>query len=155
MTARQQLMLGACLGALAAGVVAALLPAGLGGLARAASVAAAALLGLAAMAWPLWRALGAEPPAVDGAADADADAPPAWLAVVADARVELDERGHVIDSASRGERSLFGSSPPTPGRLLWELPQLRLDPEAAERLRLAIEAQAAWPEMHVAWDDGR
>ena len=155
MTARQHLVLGACAGALAAGALAALLPAGLGGLARAASVAAAALLGMAVVARPAWRALAASAAADDDQTELDADPLPDWLAVVADAHLELDERAQVIDSASRGERSLFGSSPPTPGRPLWELPQLRLDPEASERLQLAVETREAWAPMHVAWDDGR
>ena len=106
-------------------------------------------VGLAA--WPLWQALGRGHAEVEAAAQRLGQV----LDIAAHAHIELDEEGRVLASANRGELKVFGLSPPTPGRAIWELPQAGLAAEAQASLRQAILARKAWPELDLAWQDGR
>jgi PAS domain S-box-containing protein len=154
--ARQRTALGpvvaaALVSAAACGALAALLPASLPALARALLVGAVVLVALAAFARPLWRAWAASIVATQVADKQLA----AVLALAAQARIELDEDGLVASASAHGEPSLFGTSPPEPGRTLWELPQAGFAPGHAERLREAVRARRAWPEIELGWIDGR
>ncbi len=150
-TARQRFLIGAGVAAAAVGALAWLLPEAWPAPARAVAVAAGALLALGAAAWPLWRAVSAS-----GAAAASANKHLAdWLDVTAHAYIELDERGQVLESTSHGEHSLFGAEPPQVGQALWALAQAQLAPEVAQRLRRAVQAREAWPEIELDWADGR
>ena len=150
-TARQRFLLGAALAGLGVAVLAVLLPEGWPVLLRAALLAAVALAGAAFASWPLWRAL-AESTAASGAASQHLAA---WLAVTAHAHIELDEAGRVLGSSSRHAPSLFGSSPPLPGQLLWKQPAANLTPAQVQRLRDAVQTRSAWPEFDFDWIDGR
>jgi PAS domain S-box-containing protein len=148
--ARQRCLIGTGLAVAAVGLLVWALPASWSPLARGAAVAGGTLLALGAAIWPLWKALSASREAADAANRHLA----AWLDVTAHAYIELDERGRVIESASHGEHSLFGSELPQAGRALWELTQAPLAPEIAQRLRRAIQAHEAWPEFELDWVDG-
>jgi PAS domain S-box-containing protein len=138
---------------LAAACVAALatvLPAAWPAAIHAAAIALAAVLAIALVAVPLWRALArrhAESAVVHGQVAQ-------LLGLAAHAHIELDAAGRVLHTSVHGSLSLFGASPPRPGLAIWDLPQAHLDNDDLARLRQAVVAKSAWPELRLTWHDG-
>ncbi|MEK8030364.1 PAS domain S-box protein [Ideonella sp. DXS29W] len=117
----------------------------------AAALAGTTMLTLLTAAWPLWRALTVS----RDAADATGKHLAAWLDVTAHAYIELDDRGRVVESASHGDHSIFGADPPRAGQALWEQAPAQWPADLAQRLRRAIRARQAWPEVELDWADGQ
>ena len=139
---------------LAAACVAALavaLPAAWPMAARVGAIALATLLAIALIAVPLWGAL-ARRHDESGAVQRQMAQ---LLGLAAHAHIELDLDGRVLRTSVRAGVPLFGESPPVPGRPIWDLPQLRLESDDLARLRQAVTALAAWPELSLVWHDSQ
>ncbi|MBT9595270.1 MAG: PAS domain S-box protein [Vitreoscilla sp.] len=151
MTAHWRWGLRAVLAAACVAALAMVLPPAWPPLAHAAVIALATVLAIALIAVPLWRALARrhnESAAVHGQVAQ-------LLGLAAHAHIELDPSGRVLRTSARAGMSLFGSSPPQPGHAIWDLPQVRLEPEDLTRLRQAVIAKSAWPELSLAWHDSQ
>ncbi|MFZ5547744.1 MAG: PAS domain S-box protein [Pseudomonadota bacterium] len=141
-------MAAATLAAAMVGTLAATLPAGWPVVV---GTAGATLTALLALGWPLRRALQAGRAAAEAAVEQQA----AWRDATAHGHIALDARGLVVDSGTLPGHAVFGATPPSAGRRLWDLPPLVLSAEQAQRLHQLVKARQAWAEIELCWDDGQ